>query len=75
MARRQPGLLAPGQVGRDVLRLLGVSLLGAVLSQEGEALLGPYAVAMVIGAIVAALSALVSFVGLRGVKTENPKAA
>jgi EmrB/QacA subfamily drug resistance transporter len=55
--------------------LLGVSLLGAVLSQKGEALLGPYAVAMVIGAIVAALSALVSFVGLRNVKIRQPKSA
>jgi predicted MFS family arabinose efflux permease len=55
--------------------LLGVSLLGAVLSQKGEALLAPYAVAMVIGAIVAALSALVSFVGLRNMREEKPKSA
>ncbi|MGN6154932.1 MAG: MFS transporter [Sphingomicrobium sp.] len=47
--------------------LLGVSLLGAVLAEEGQALLAPYAVAMFIGAIVAALSGAVSFVGLRGV--------
>lgn len=44
--------------------LLGVSLLGAVLAQTGEALLGPFSVAMVIGAFVAALSGLVSFIGL-----------
>lgn len=46
--------------------LLGVSLLGAVLAEKGDALLGPYAVAMVIGAVIAALSGLVSFIGLRG---------
>jgi MFS family permease len=55
--------------------LFGVSLLGAVLSQKGEALLGPFAVAMIIGAAVAALSALVSFVGLRNVKLKNPRRA
>jgi EmrB/QacA subfamily drug resistance transporter len=55
--------------------LFGVSLLGAVLSQKGEALLGPFAVAMIIGAVVAALSALVSFVGLRNVKLEKPRRA
>jgi EmrB/QacA subfamily drug resistance transporter len=48
--------------------LFGVSLLGAVLAEEGEALLAPYAVAMVIGAAVAALSGAVSFVGLRHVR-------
>jgi EmrB/QacA subfamily drug resistance transporter len=56
--------------------LLGVSLLGAVLAQTGEALLGPFAVAMVIGAIVAALSGLVSFIGLRHAPTgKKPKTA
>jgi EmrB/QacA subfamily drug resistance transporter len=55
--------------------LFGVSLLGAVLSQKGEALLGPFAVAMIIGAVVAALSALVSFVGLRNVKMKKPRRA
>ena len=49
--------------------LLGVSLLGAVLAEKGEALLRPYAVAMVIGAVIAALSGLVSFIGLRGSST------
>jgi hypothetical protein len=55
--------------------LFGVSLLGAVLAEEGQALLAPYAVAMVVGAVVAALSGLVSFVGLRNVKREKPKSA
>jgi EmrB/QacA subfamily drug resistance transporter len=55
--------------------LFGVALLGAVLAEEGQALLAPYAVAMVIGAAVAALSALVSFVGLRNVKLEKPRRA
>jgi EmrB/QacA subfamily drug resistance transporter len=55
--------------------LLGVSLLGAVLAEEGHALLAPYAVAMVIGAAVAALSGVVSFVGLRHVHAGKRKAA
>jgi predicted MFS family arabinose efflux permease len=55
--------------------LLGVSLLGAVLAEEGQALLAPYAVAMVIGAAVAALSGVVSFVGLRHVHAGKRKAA
>jgi EmrB/QacA subfamily drug resistance transporter len=54
--------------------LLGVSLLGAVLAEEGQALLAPYAVAMVIGAAVAALSGVVSFVGLRHVAGSKRKA-
>jgi len=45
--------------------LFGVSLLGAVLAENGKALLAPYSVAMIIGAVVAALSGLVSFIGLR----------
>jgi EmrB/QacA subfamily drug resistance transporter len=45
--------------------LFGVSLLGAVLAENGKALLAPYSVAMIIGAVIAALSGLVSFVGLR----------
>jgi len=55
--------------------LLGVSLLGAVLAEKGEALLGPYAIAMIIGAAVAALSGLVSFVGLRRRSNEREAAA
>jgi len=54
--------------------LFGVSLLGAVLAEEGQALLAPYAVAMVIGAAVAALSGVVSFVGLRGVNEASKPA-
>jgi EmrB/QacA subfamily drug resistance transporter len=49
--------------------LLGVSLLGAVLAEKGEALLGAYAVAMIIGAVIAALSGMVSFIGLRHTST------
>jgi EmrB/QacA subfamily drug resistance transporter len=45
--------------------LFGVSLLGAVLAENGKALLAPYSVAMIIGAVIAALSGLVSFIGLR----------
>jgi EmrB/QacA subfamily drug resistance transporter len=55
--------------------LLGVSLLGAVLAEEGQALLAPYAVAMVIGAAVAALSGIVSFVGLRHAHVSKRQAA
>jgi EmrB/QacA subfamily drug resistance transporter len=55
--------------------LLGVSLLGAVLAEQGQALLGPYAVAMVVGAAVAALSGAVSFVGLRHVGAGKSKTA
>ena len=51
--------------------LFGVSLLGAVIAEEGQALLAPYAVAMVIGAAVAALSGVVSFVGLRHVQVRK----
>ena len=55
--------------------LFGVSLLGAVLAEEGQAILAPYAVAMVIGAAVAALSGVVSFVGLRRVSITKREAA
>jgi EmrB/QacA subfamily drug resistance transporter len=55
--------------------LFGVSLLGAVLAEQGHALLAPYAVAMVIGAAVAALSGVVSFVGLRHVHAGKQQAA
>ena len=55
--------------------LLGVSLLGAVLAEEGHALLGPYAAAMVVGAAVAALSGVVSFIGLRHVGAGKRKTA
>ena len=44
-------------------------------AKEGQALLAPYAVAMVIGAAVAALSGIVSFIGLRHVGGSKRKAA
>jgi len=55
--------------------LFGVSLLGAVLAEQGQALLGPYAVAMIVGAAVAALSGVVSFIGLRHVRAGKRQAA
>lgn len=55
--------------------LLGVSLLGAVLAEQGDAILEPYAVAMVIGAAVAALSGAVSFIGLRHVRASKRASA
>ncbi|WP_246449074.1 MFS transporter [Sphingomonas sabuli] len=45
--------------------LFGVALLGAVLASTGKALLGPFAVALVICAIVAALAGVAAFIGLR----------
>ncbi len=54
--------------------LLGVSLLGAVLAEEGQSLLAPYAIAMVVAAAIAALSGVVSFVGLRSVPIGARKA-
>lgn len=55
--------------------LLGVALLGAVLAGTGQALLGPFAIALVIGAVVAALAGLAAFVGLRSLPPEKAKAA
>jgi len=55
--------------------LVGVSLLGAVLAEQGEALLAPYAVAMIIGAAVAALSGIVSFVGLGRTRVRKREAS
>ena len=55
--------------------LLGVSLLGAVLAEQGDAILAPYAVAMVIGAAVAALSGAVSFIGLRHIRASKRASA
>lgn len=55
--------------------LFGVSLLGAVLAENGKALLAPYSVAMIIGAVVAALSGLVSFIGLRHTSTSKQRKA
>jgi EmrB/QacA subfamily drug resistance transporter len=53
--------------------LFGVSLLGAVLAEQGKALLAPYAIAMIIGATVAALSGIVSFVGLSRMRAGKPQ--
>jgi hypothetical protein len=55
--------------------LFGVSLLGAVLAEKDEALLGPYSVAMIVGAVIAALSGLVSFIGLRRISTGKRRKA
>jgi EmrB/QacA subfamily drug resistance transporter len=55
--------------------LFGVSLLGAVLAENGKALLAPYSVAMIIGAVIAALSGLVSFIGLRHTSTSKQRKA
>jgi MFS family permease len=55
--------------------LFGVSLLGAVLAENGKALLAPYSVAMIIGAVIAALSGLVSFIGLRRTAIGNQRKA
>jgi EmrB/QacA subfamily drug resistance transporter len=45
--------------------LIGVALLGAVLASPGRAILGPYSVALVIAAAVAALSGVTAFLGLK----------
>ena len=46
--------------------LIVVALLGAVLAAKGEALLGPFARALIIMGLVAALGGLAAFFGLRG---------
>ena len=46
--------------------LIVVALLGAVLMGEGEALLKPFAKALVIMGIVAALGGIAAFLGLAG---------
>lgn len=55
--------------------LIGVALLGAVLANTGQQLLGPFSVAMTICAAVAAISGGTAFVGLRNYKIRNPAAA
>ena len=55
--------------------LIGVALLGAVLVNEGRALLGPFAVAMAICAIVSAISGATAFIGLRDYQPRKSKAA
>jgi EmrB/QacA subfamily drug resistance transporter len=57
--------------------LVGVALLGAVLANQGRALLAPFAVAMIIAAGVAVLAGVSVFVGLsKGLrKSVHPAAA
>ena len=55
--------------------LVGVALLGAVLSMEGRALLGPFAVALVIASAVAALGGAAAFIGLRRCPVSRTRAA
>lgn len=45
--------------------LIGVALLGAVLASPGRAIVGPYAVALVIAAAAAALAGATAFLGLK----------
>jgi EmrB/QacA subfamily drug resistance transporter len=52
--------------------LIGVALLGAVLASSGKAILQPYEVALVVAAVVATLSGIVAFLGLK--TCPNPKA-
>ena len=54
--------------------LIAVALLGAVLVGEGQALLGPFAVALVIAAAVAAAGGLAAFLGLAGKASARPQA-
>ena len=54
--------------------LIAVALLGAVLVGEGQALLGPFAVALVIAAVVAAAGGLAAFLGLAGKAPGRPQA-
>ena len=46
--------------------LIVVALLGAVLAAKGEALLGPFARALIVMGLVAALGGVAAFFGLRG---------
>lgn len=46
--------------------LIAVALMGAVLANRGEAMLGPFAVAMVVTGIVAALGGAAAWLGLGG---------
>jgi hypothetical protein len=46
--------------------LIAVALLGAVLAGSGKAMLGPFAVALVVMGIVAALGGVASWLGLSG---------
>ena len=55
--------------------LIVVALLGAVLMGQGDALLAPFAKALVAMGIVAALGGVAAFFGLRGQWKRNPEAA
>jgi hypothetical protein len=46
--------------------LIAVALMGAVLANEGEAMLAPFAISLVIMGIVAALGGFIAFAGLSG---------
>jgi hypothetical protein len=46
--------------------LIAVALLGAVLAQRGKTMLGPFAVALVVMGIVAALGGVAAWFGLSG---------
>jgi EmrB/QacA subfamily drug resistance transporter len=50
--------------------LVGVALLGAVLVNDGQALLGPYRIAMIACAAVAAIAGVAAFIGL---SMRNPR--
>ena len=55
--------------------LIVVALLGAVLAAKGDALLGPFASALVVMGIVAALGGVASFFGLSGKWRRTDRAA
>jgi len=55
--------------------LVVVALLGAVLMGQGDALLAPFAKALIAMGIVAALGGVAAFFGLRGKWQRNPEAA
>jgi MFS family permease len=54
--------------------LIVVALLGSVLAGSGDALLKPFAIALVVMAVTATLGGAASFFGLAGKWTRNPEA-
>ena len=54
--------------------LIFVALLGAVLAKGGKAILEPFAVALTVMAVVAALGGVAAFIGLSGRWKRNPDA-
>ena len=52
--------------GVAVRRLIAVALLGAVLAGSGQAMLKPFAIALVVMGVVASLGGVAAFLGLRG---------